>query len=179
MRCSSRAREGGGRPRAAARWHAGRTAIDRMTVDDLMEREVVTLNGDDNLSLAEDIMRLGRIRHLPVLQGGTLAGVLSQRDLFRAAVSSVLQLQRSSEREWLARIAIRDVMTAPVVTVAPGTPIREAVEIMLARQIGCLPVVSDGRLLGLVSETDCLRHLATLLRIAEERIALPEVPPAV
>ncbi len=149
-----------------------------MTVDDLMEREVVTLNAADNLSLAEDVMRLGRIRHLPVVQDGALVGILSQRDLFRAAVSSVLQLTRPSEREWLARIEVRAVMTPNVVSVPPGTPIRKAVEIMLAKQIGCLPVVDRSRLLGLLSETDCLRHLAHLLRIAAEKAELPEVPPA-
>jgi CBS domain-containing protein len=146
-----------------------------MTVDDLMEREVVTLDVTDTLSLAEDIMRLGRIRHLPVLKDGALMGILSQRDLFRAAVSSVLHLQRTSEREWLARIEIRAVMTSPPITVRPGTPIREAVETMLAKQIGCLPVIDGRRLVGLVSESDCLRHLAHLLRIAEDKATLPEV----
>ncbi len=149
-----------------------------MTVDDLMEREVVTLNAGDTLSLADDVMRLGRIRHLPVVEEGLLVGILSQRDLFRAAVSSVLQLAQSSEREWLARIPVRAVMTPTVISVPPGTSIRRAVEIMLDKRIGCLPVADRGRLLGLLSETDCLRHLAHLLRIAEDKADLPEVPPA-
>jgi len=149
-----------------------------MTVDDLMEREVVTLNAGDTLSLADDVMRLGRIRHLPVVEEGLLVGILSQRDLFRAAVSSVLQLAQSSEREWLARIPVRAVMTPTVISVPPGTSIRRAVEIMLEKRIGCLPVAERGRLLGLLSETDCLRHLAHLLRIAEDKADLPEVPPA-
>lgn len=149
-----------------------------MTVDDLMQREVVTLDAGDNLSLADDVMRLGRIRHLPVVEQGLLVGILSQRDLFRAAVSSVLQLAHSSEREWLARIPVRAVMTPDVVSVPPGTSIRRAVEIMLERRIGCLPVVERGQLRGLLSETDCMRHLAQLLRIAEEKADLPEVPPA-
>lgn len=149
-----------------------------MTVDDLMQQEVVTLDAGDNLSLADDVMRLGRIRHLPVLEQGLLVGILSQRDLFRAAVSSVLQLAHASEREWLARIPVRAVMTPNVVSVPPGTSVRRAVDIMLDRRIGCLPVAERGRLRGLLSETDCLRHLAHLLRIAEEKADLPEVPPA-
>jgi len=159
-------------------WHARRRVSEIMTVDDLMEREVVTLNAGDTLSLADDVMRLGRIRHLPVVEEGLLVGILSQRDLFRAAVSSVLQLAHSSEREWLARIPVRAVMTPTVISVPPGTSIRRAVEIMLEKRIGCLPVAERGRLLGLLSETDCLRHLAHLLRIAEDKADLPEVPPA-
>jgi acetoin utilization protein AcuB len=53
--------------------------------------------------------------------------------------------------------------------------VREAVELMLARRIGCLPVIEEGRLVGLVSETDCLRHLAQVLGISEEKGGLPEL----
>ena len=153
-----------------------------MTVDDLMEREVVTLVGTDTLGLADDIMRLGRIRHLPVVaarDATRLVGILSQRDLYRAALSSVLGTDQAVEREWLKHVAVREVMTPDPVTVPPGTPVRRAVELMLARRIGCLPVVgADGGLVGLVSETDCLRHLGHVLRIAEERTALPEATEA-
>lgn len=147
-----------------------------MYVSDLMQREVVTLEAADSLDLAEDIMRLGRIRHMPVVAEGRLVGILSQRDLFRAAVSSVLKLQRSAEREWLAKIPVRDVMTAEVVTIGPGASLAEAVQLMLERRIGCLPVVEDGRLVGLLSESDCLRHLARLLDISEAKSRLPELP---
>lgn len=147
-----------------------------MYVSDLMQREVVTLEAADSLDLAEDIMRLGRIRHMPVVAEGRLVGILSQRDLFRAAVSSVLKLQRSAEREWLAKIPVRDVMTAEVVTIGPGAPLADAVQLMLERRIGCLPVVEDGRLVGLLSESDCLRHLARLLDISEAKSRLPELP---
>jgi len=147
-----------------------------MRVDDLMEHEVVTLHVDDTLGLADDIMRLGRIRHLPVVSAeGALVGILSQRDLFRAALSSVLGGDATAQRDWLGSVHVRDVMTAAPVTVPPETPVRRAVELMLTRRIGCLPVVSDTRLVGLLSETDCLRHLAHVLRLAEERAALPDV----
>ncbi len=147
-----------------------------MYVSDLMQREVVTLEASDSLDLADDIMRLGRIRHMPVVSGGQLVGILSQRDLFRAAVSSALKFQRTAEREWLARIAVRDVMTTSLVTVVPTARLADAVQLMLDRRIGCLPVVEDGRLVGLLSESDCLRHLARLLDISEAKSRLPELP---
>jgi CBS domain-containing protein len=161
------------------RWRRGtQIAVwgSHMYVSDLMQREVVTLEAADSLDLADDIMRLGRIRHMPVVSGGQLVGILSQRDLFRAAVSSAMKMHRAAEREWLAKISVRDVMTGNVLTVAPGAPLGAAVQLMLDRRIGCLPVVDAGRLVGLLSESDCLRHLARLLDISEAKNRLPELP---
>ena len=64
--------------------------MQTMYVRDLMQREVVTLDATESLGLADDIMRLGRIRHMPVTARGRLVGLLSQRDLFRAAISSMI-----------------------------------------------------------------------------------------
>ena len=147
-----------------------------MLVRDLMQHDVVTLKLNDSLGLADDIMELGRIRHLPVLSGGVVVGVVSQRDLYRAAVSSMLQMPRSAEREWLAEIPVHSVMSANVFTIAPDASVHTAVEMMLTHRIGCLPVVEHGKLVGLVSETDCLRHLARVLGISEQKDCLPELP---
>jgi CBS domain-containing membrane protein len=135
-----------------------------MYVRDLMRPEVATLYADDTLDLADGIMRLGRIRHLPVVSGDRVVGVVSQRDLFRAAVSSLLQLGGEAERKWLAGIPVKAVMTANVFTVAPSEPLHVAVRTMIDKRIGCLPVVEDGKLVGLLSESDCLVHLAELLK---------------
>jgi CBS domain-containing protein len=146
-----------------------------MLIRDLMQREVVTLRARDNLGLAEEIMQLSRIRHLPVLSAGVVVGIVSQRDLYRAAVSCMLQLRRSAEREWLASVPVRAVMSANVITAAPDDTVHTAVELMLRHRIGCLPVVEHRKLVGLVSETDCLRHLARVLGVAEEKAGLPEL----
>jgi CBS domain-containing membrane protein len=146
-----------------------------MLVRDLMHRDVATLRVTDTLGLADDIMELGRIRHLPVVSAGVVVGVVSQRDLYRAAVSSMLQMPRSEEREWLGKIPVVNVMSANVVTVAPDAPMQTAVELMLSHRIGCLPVVEHGKLVGLVSETDCLRFLASILGISDEKAGLPEL----
>jgi CBS domain-containing protein len=150
-----------------------------MKIRDLMEREVATLDFTDRLDLADDIMRLGRIRHLPVLDGERLVGILSQRDLFRAAVSSLLQLRRTTEREWLAAIPITAVMTSSVVTVTPEAPLRRAVALMLEHRIGCLPVVEGDRLVGIVTLDDIAVRTGNL-EVAQQmtadvaRAAFPE-----
>jgi CBS domain-containing membrane protein len=146
-----------------------------MHVSDLMRREVVTLDVTDTLDLADGIMRLGRIRHLPVVSKERVVGILSQRDLFRAAVSSLLQLRYEAQRDWLAKIPVQAVMTSPVFTVGPEVSVRNAVRIMLDKRVGCLPVVENEELVGLLGESDCLTHLAHLLEIAEDKDRLPEL----
>lgn len=147
-----------------------------MKVREVMVPSPVTLNEADHLDLADDIMALGRIRHLPVASGGVVIGIVSQRDVFRAAASSALRLGRAAQHAWLAKILVRDVMSAPPVTTEPDTDLRQAVSLMLERKLGCLPVVSsEGRLVGLVSETDCLRMLKRILDRAgtqQEKAAL-------
>jgi len=149
-----------------------------MRVKDLMEHDVLTLDASDSLDLASDLMNLGRIRHMPIVSGGRLVGILSQRDLFRAAMSSALHFRPSAEREWLGKISIREVMTRHVFSVAPDTPLRDAVAVMINKRIGCVPVVAGGAIVGLLSESDCMRHLERLLELADVKRTLPELPAA-
>jgi CBS domain-containing protein len=134
-----------------------------LLVADAMQRDLVTLVPDERLDLANDLMTLGRIRHLPVVTAGAVVGILTQRDLFRAAIASVLELHPAAEREWLHKIHVAEVMTQPVLTARSDWPLRQAVDLMVAKRIGCLPVVDAGELVGLLSESDCLRLLSRLL----------------
>ncbi len=135
-----------------------------MQVGEAMRTELVTLAPEERLNVASDIMTLGRIRHMPVVSDAVVVGILTQRDLFRAAISSVLELRPAAEREWLSKIHVGEVMTHPVITAPPDLRMHDAVTLMLERRIGCLPVVQSGRLVGLLSETDCLALLARLLQ---------------
>jgi len=140
-----------------------------MKVKDLMRTNVVSLRVGDTLGVAEDIMSMGRIRHLPVVdEENCLVGILSQRDLFRASVSSVLGFDRSKEHEWMGRIRVRDIMTKQVVTVDPEAGVSEAVDKFVSEKFGCLPVTDkQGKLIGLLTETDCLRCFRDLLKMGK------------
>jgi acetoin utilization protein AcuB len=140
-----------------------------MKVKDLMRTNVVSLRVGDTLGVAEDIMSMGRIRHLPVVdEENCLVGILSQRDLFRASVSSVLGFDRSKEHEWMGRIRVRDLMTKQVVTVDPEAGVSEAVDKFVSEKFGCLPVTDkQGKLIGLLTETDCLRCFRDLLKMGK------------
>ncbi len=127
-----------------------------MKVRDIMVKEVATLDINDELSLANDIMRLGRIRHLPVVDGGRLVGIVSERDLFRSSLAQALGYGTKTTREIMKTLSIKDVMVPEVVTIAPDAEACEAVQLMLDKKIGCVPVVHNHRLVGLITETDIL-----------------------
>jgi len=142
-------------------------------VSDVMQREVVTLRADDRLDLADDIMRLGRVRHLPVLGGERLVGILSNRDLLAASLSKALDFDPTQRRTFMRSVDVREVMTKEVATVGPDLPLIQAARLMIRRQIGCLPVVGDkGALIGLLTETDLLR--AAYLEEAELNVGAIE-----
>ena len=126
-----------------------------LRVCDVMTQEVTTLKRNDQLSLANDIMQLGRIRHLPVLEDdGRLAGILSQRDLFRGALAHALGYGQHAQRKMLDSLLVKEVMSSDVVTTGPDTSLVEAARVLLERKIGCLPVVEGGKLVGILTEAD-------------------------
>ena len=127
-----------------------------MTVADVMVREVATLNRNDEVSLAGDVMRLGRIRHMPVLDEdtGELVGVVSQRDMFAGALARAFGYGEAAQRRVLKTIPVKEVMSAEPITASPGLPLQDAARLMLERKIGCLPVVEDGKLVGILTESD-------------------------
>jgi len=135
-----------------------------MQVKEIMQRDVVTLGLEDSLDTVEDIMTLGRVRHLPVVAGESrLVGVVTQRDLLKASLASVLGLGRAVEHDWLKKIPVRVVMTTEIETASANDSLKSAVDRMITQKIGCLPVVEGGKLLGLLTETDCLQVLASAL----------------
>jgi len=124
-------------------------------VRDAMSTDLQTLGRNDVLALADDVMTQRRIRHLPVLdEEGALAGIVSQRDLFRGALAQALGYGVVAQRKVLAGLVVKEVMTTDVVTIRPDAPLAAAAALMLERRIGCLPVVEGGRLVGIVTEGD-------------------------
>jgi CBS domain-containing membrane protein len=134
-----------------------------MLVRDLMSAEVVALGREETLDIADRIMNLGRIRHMPVVDDeGRLCGLVSQRDLFRGALASALGMAASAQSRLLGALLVREVMTADPITTTPDTPLGQAAAIMLRRKVGCLPVVEGERLVGIITEADFVAHVAAL-----------------
>ena len=129
-------------------------------VREIMETKLVTISASERLSMVEDIMTLGRVRHMPVVQGGRLVGVVSERDLLRASLSVLSEHRDAERRMFLHVVEISRVMSSPPIVIGPDATIREAALLMADRKIGCLPVVEGDELIGLVTETDVLRWVA-------------------
>jgi CBS domain-containing protein len=127
-----------------------------------MTRDVTTLRRNEGLTLADDVMHLGRIRHLPVLDedGQELVGIVSQRDLFRGALAQALGYGHRARRKLLDTLLVKDVMATDVLTTTPETPLAEAARVLIKRKIGCLPVVKDGSLVGILTESDFVAWVA-------------------
>jgi len=129
--------------------------MEGLRVRDVMTAEVTTLQRNDKLTLADDIMRLGRIRHLPVIdENGQLAGIVTQRDLFRGALAKALGYGERAQRQLMDTLVVKEVMTSEVITTTPDTPLAEAAHVLVERKIGCPPVVEAGRLVGIITEGD-------------------------
>lgn len=129
-----------------------------MKVKDIMQTDLAILEFNDELSLADDIMKLGRIRHLPVADEGRLVGIISQRDLFKASLTSAMSYEEKEKREFMKAVVVKDVMVGEVITISPEAGIEEAGQLMLEKKIGCLPVIEDENLVGLITETDILEY---------------------
>jgi CBS domain-containing protein len=115
-----------------------------MDVKDVMHTAVTTVTPETRVSTAYQVMtrREARIRHLPVVTDeGTLVGIITDRDIRRAAASDVPHLAEHELLSQLEQLRVRDIMTPEVVTVGGTTPLREAGQMLLQHKFGCLPIV--------------------------------------
>ena len=135
-------------------------AGSEIRVRDIMQTGIVTISAGDTLSTVEDIMTLGGLRHMPVVRAGTLVGVVSERDLLRASLSNLTGFAHEERRAFLQVVEIARVMSTPPIVISPDAGIGEAARLLAEKRIGCLPVVEEGKLVGLLTETDVLRYIA-------------------
>ncbi|MBX3464845.1 MAG: CBS domain-containing protein [Planctomycetes bacterium] len=126
-------------------------------VGQFMTTDVFTVHPEDVVDLAASLMDWRHIRHVPVEDNdGKLVGLVSHRMLLRL----VGQGMRGAER---TPVAVKDIMRKDPITVTPGTPTLEAIELMRRHKVGCLPVVETGsRLVGIITERDLIRVAAML-----------------
>lgn len=126
-----------------------------MLVRDLMTKDLVTLEQNEQLVVADDVMRLGRIRHMLVVNtDGDLVGVVSQRDLFLGGLLRALGYGSHAKQQVLKGVAIKEAMHSDPITTSPDTPLAEAARLMCDKKIGCLPVLDGGKLVGVLTEGD-------------------------
>ncbi len=141
-----------------------------LTVAEIMTREPYTLGPDDSLAAARKLMAEHHIRHVPIVSGDNcLVGVVSQRDVLAAADSSLLdqKAERAQEERY---IALSSVMTSPVQTIDEKASLRGTAMHLQQNRLGCLPVVRDQQLVGIITDSDFVAisiNLMEQLEIAE------------
>lgn len=131
-------------------------------VRDSMQTKIVTISVDDSLCTAEDIMRLGGVRHLPVVRGGRLVGVVSERDLLRLSLSTLNKGGEEYRRAFLQALSVSQAMSSPPITIEVFSTMDKAALLLGQYKIGCLPVVDGEELVGLLTATDVMSHFAGL-----------------
>lgn len=139
-----------------------------MRLRDFMSQDVETVTAEETIEAAYQKMRLNNIRHLVVIRGKTVTGVLSERD-----VNGLNQREREGRQ-------VQDVVGGHVVTAEPDTTVREAANLMRGQTIGCLPVLEDHHLVGIITTTDLLdllgQGIERIVANTEKRPASREHP---
>jgi CBS domain-containing protein len=133
-----------------------------------MTREPITVTPDTSLRAAQETMRTRGIQHLPVVdETRRLVGILTDRDVKHAVFLPVLAEHMGWDQRRYKSLRVREVMTWSAVTTAPEMPLTQAAAIMFQRRIGSLPVVDDGRVVGILTETDVMAGLRSDQKIEE------------
>jgi CBS domain-containing membrane protein len=138
--------------------------METLRVSSVMSSPVISVEPDHSLSFAAGIMNLKRVRHLPVCDAGQLVGLVSQRDVMAAQAAELATPQEMS-------VPVARIMKTDVWTVSPETPVLEAALIMVDHRYGCLPVLHEGRLVGIVTAIDLMRLLVKGLQNRRDREA--------
>ena len=139
--------------------------LDDIVVSDIMTRKVLTLREEDNLLYIQSGMEEFGMRHLPVVDGNRLVGLISHRDILRYTHSSLKNqsLDKALDSQKQEECFVASVMTKNVITTSSDTPITEAAKLLASNHFGCLPVVEeDDTLVGIITEHDFVKLIAKL-----------------
>src|ERR1700694_1370730 len=135
-----------------------------MKIAEVMSRSVVTLTPEQTLRDAVELLRSKHIRHLPVVEDSKLIGIVTDRDVKRATPSLLAGVDREEYDRVLDETKIAQIMTREPMTVTPETGLKAAVQVFIDHKVGALPVVSDGLLVGIITEIDLLRVFHGMLK---------------
>ena len=140
-----------------------------LKIKDIMTTEVFVLHATQTLELVRSLMRIKHVRHVPIVeQDNTFVGLMTHRDLLAQTISHLADVD-DNEQEYLDRhIHIMNIMKTDVITADPELDVCEAISLLLENKYGCLPVVTDGKLVGIVTEADFLKLTQKLLRKTEK-----------
>lgn len=139
-----------------------------LKIKDIMTDEVFVLHATQTLELVRSLMRIKHVRHVPIVEpDNTFVGLMTHRDLLAQTISHLAEVD-DEEQEYLDRhIHIMNIMKRDVITAEPEMDVCKAIGLLLEHKYGCLPVLEDGKLVGIVTEADFMKLTLDLLRKTE------------
>ena len=133
--------------------------IRKAPISMIMTEDVITLKKTDSLETAEHLFKRHKIRHIPVVSGNTIIGMLSYTDLLRLSFVDLTSDEDSEDVMVYSMFTIEQVMKRNIVTVTSSNSIKEVAEILAVREFHALPVVDNNGLIGIVTTTDLIKYL--------------------
>lgn len=146
-----------------------------MLVQERMTHPVITLHPKMSVHDALALFKKERIRRAPVVESGKLIGIVSDKDLLNASPSPATSLSVWEVNYLVSKLTVDEVMTRNVITVSEDTPVEEAARIMADNKIGGLPVMRDGQVIGIITETDLFKVLLELMGAREPGVRVTVV----
>jgi CBS domain-containing protein len=130
----------------------------REPISHIMTKSVVTVNENDDLRVVVDKLKKNAIRHIPVVRGKDVIGIISRTDVNRLTFGALFEGQEGADEAILDMLSISQVMTSKPKTVTSETIIRDLAEIFVKEEFHALPVVDHGELKGIITTTDVLKY---------------------
>src|SRR3990167_4975561 len=143
-------------------------------VRDYMTADPQTLDVQGTLLDAVLLLRRAELRHIPITENGRLAGILTDRDVNRYAPSILTPLSPQEYNRVFEETSIAKVMTRNPMSISPDVPLADAVDMLFRNRLGCLPVLEEDRLVGIITVSDMLRALNDLIGGSPSPDSLPE-----
>ncbi len=138
-------------------------------ISELMTSPVYSLRETDTLQSARVLMEQKRIRHVPITSGTNIfRGLITNRDVLANTISHLADIDQATQNEIDAGIPLQEIMRTDVHTISPEDSVKEAANILFHHKYGCLPVVDNGKLVGIVTEADFLQLTIQLLEAMDQ-----------
>ncbi len=134
----------------------------------MMTKNPVTVDSETLVMDAQKIMKENNVRRLPVVDKGKLLGIVTKHDILEASPSPATSLSVHELNYLLSKMKVKEIMKKNPVTLTPDTPFEEALKIGQEKKIGSFPVVENGKLVGIATESDIVRFLTRALGVREE-----------
>ncbi len=139
-----------------------------MRIKDVMTRNPITVDSETLVVDAQRIMKENNIRRLPIMDKGKLVGIVTKHDLLEASPSPATSLSVFELNYLLSKMKVKEIMKKNPLTLTPDTPFEEALRLGQEKKIGSFPVVENGKLVGIATESDIIRFVTRVLGIKEE-----------